>query len=344
MINKQFRPIIPLTLLILILSGCTLPTSANSGTTTDPSAIQTSAAMTVEAQIASQAAPSVQATFTSTVVIPTALPTATLPPSQPTNTPLPTNTVVTKPCDLAGFVRDVTINDGTKFTPGETFRKKWELINNGTCTWTSGYELVFDSGDAMGGPAAKQMTSSNVAPGEKVEVFVDLTAPAVVGKYKGNWKLRNPDNEEFGLSGNKPFWVEIEVISATATADASIHKEKESVLLKQTFMVNLDTAKVSPSSGEDLFFHAASADNKYIDAQNGAKFLVWGFGKPSHDDCKNAAVSGDDIKIDSTLINKYICYLTDAGRPGYMFIKDLTPADKTQAQTLEFYMITWVAP
>ncbi|MDH3944690.1 MAG: NBR1-Ig-like domain-containing protein, partial [Anaerolineae bacterium] len=89
------------------------------------------------------------------------------------------------------------------------------LRNSGSCTWNSSYSLVFDSGDAMGGPAAVQLTTGTVAPNQTVDVSVDLTAPSDAGTYRGNWKLRNSSGVVFGLgASNGPFFVEIDVVAA----------------------------------------------------------------------------------------------------------------------------------
>ncbi|KPJ88324.1 MAG: hypothetical protein AMJ53_16980, partial [Gammaproteobacteria bacterium SG8_11] len=87
-------------------------------------------------------------------------PPETAPPIPPASEPTPTNTPVdtavptaTTICDLAGFITDVTVPDGAEADPGQHFTKTWRLQNNGGCTWTSGYDVVFTSGDQMGAPA-----------------------------------------------------------------------------------------------------------------------------------------------------------------------------------------------
>src|SRR5512134_797366 len=65
--------------------------------------------------------------------------------------------------DRAQFVADVTIPDGTRFSPGTTFTKTWRLRNIGTCTWTTAYTMVFDSGTQMGSTTSVAFPSS-VAP------------------------------------------------------------------------------------------------------------------------------------------------------------------------------------
>jgi hypothetical protein len=136
---------------------------------------------------------------------------ATATPLPPTSTPPPTATAVSY-CDWVTFVKDVTISDGTKFAPGETFTKTWRLKNRGTCTWTADYMLVFTSGEPMGGTTALRLPG-NVAPGQSVDVSVTLTAPARRGHYIGYWMLRNPSGVLFGYGdkANQAFYVDINV-------------------------------------------------------------------------------------------------------------------------------------
>ncbi len=109
------------------------------------------------------------------------------------------------------FVRDVTVPDNAAIAPGDSFVKTWRLQNAGTCTWTRDYALVFDSGDALGGPESTPL-AEKVAPKGVVDVSVQLVAPLAKGKYQGLWKLRAPNGETFAVAETKrPFWVKIEV-------------------------------------------------------------------------------------------------------------------------------------
>ena len=121
---------------------------------------------------------------------------------------LPTQTGT--PCNLASFVTDVTIPDDTTFLVEKPFTKTWRLKNVGTCTWTAGYKLVFDSGERMSGPETQPLTAVSVAPGEEVDVSVNMIAPAVAGTYKSNWKIKDEKGEVFGLSSGA-FYVQIKV-------------------------------------------------------------------------------------------------------------------------------------
>ena len=193
----------------LAAAGCNLPSGSSPPTATQPglAAIQTAAALTLEAQSgvgASTQPPPAAATP----------PTTLTETPDPSNTPFPTATATESiPCDRAAFVKDVSIPDGTDFEPGDTFTKTWQLRNSGSCTWTTGYALVFDSGNSMGGPASEPLTSS-VAPNQTVDISIDLTAPNDADRYRGNWKLRNADGVIFGIGNSgSPFYVEIDVVA-----------------------------------------------------------------------------------------------------------------------------------
>ena len=159
-----------------------------------------------------------QPTITSTSTIPptnTVLPTSAI---IPTNTIVPSATHVPAPCNLAGNIIDITYVDGAKVTADTSFVKTWRITNIGSCTWTSGYSLIFDSGDQMDSPASVQLTSGTVLPGNSVEVSVQLTAPHAKGTYQGFYRLKASDGAIFGIgpTGVAPFWVLIKVPAPTA--------------------------------------------------------------------------------------------------------------------------------
>lgn len=124
-------------------------------------------------------------------------------------------TALAASCDAAQFVADMTVPDGTSYKAGDTFDKTWRLKNVGTCTWSTNYNLVFESGNQMGGPAAAALSGS-VAPGQTVDLTVRLTAPSTSGLIRGYWKLKNAGGVLFGIgsTADKAFWVEIRVSSS----------------------------------------------------------------------------------------------------------------------------------
>ena len=149
-------------------------------------------------------------------MMPTVTPTGTLPPS-PTHTPSVTLTPV--PCNWAQFIADVTVADNWETGPLDHFTKTWRLKNIGSCTWTSGYSLVFDHGDQMDAPDSQQLTTGTVAPGATIDVSVNLLSPAAAGTYQGYFKLRASDSSIFGIGpgADGAFWVKIKVATAALT-------------------------------------------------------------------------------------------------------------------------------
>lgn len=179
-----------------------------------PGALYTEAAMTVSVQLTTANLGNPPATISpSTPNSETSLshPTETF--VIPTFTPEGTTDDTQAPCDQVKFVKDVTIPDDMELEPGEQFKKTWRLQNSGSCPWTIGYLLYFDSGDALGGLASLDLTSEVIQPGETLDVSVDLIAPLETGSYEGNWKIRNVKGEGFGIGEySKAFWVKINVV------------------------------------------------------------------------------------------------------------------------------------
>jgi hypothetical protein len=204
-------------ILILLLAACNMPQQTTSAEQT--AMINTSVAQTV----ASRAEETSQAT----IQLPTQ---ATDTPQsqaedtpQPTETPIPDTPTPTEtpiPCNSARFISDITIPDGTEFEPGESFTKTWSLKNIGSCSWTSGYDIIFFGGDSLGAPSSVQITNGTINTGQTVQVSVNLTAPSSPGTYRGNWQLRDPSDVIFGIENSTSgfFWVEIVVPAPTPTA------------------------------------------------------------------------------------------------------------------------------
>lgn len=89
------------------------------------------------------------------------------------------------------------------------------MKNVGTCTWKTTYKIVFVSGDIMGGVQQLPLPAA-VAPGQTIDLAINLVAPLSEGSYRGNWQLMNESGEIFGTAStaNRPFWVSILVAGA----------------------------------------------------------------------------------------------------------------------------------
>ena len=178
--------------------------------TPQPQAVLTAAAETANALLTAQAQPS--ATQTPAASKTPAVPTATVSPTSLTPIASFTSTVSPTPAppgaDRAEYNWDVTVPDGTDFKAGEAFTKTWRLRNAGTSTWTTDYSLAFIGGAQMSGPAAVPLPNS-VAPGQTIDISVNLVAPLETGTYRGFWEMRNPGGNLFEIA----VWVEIDVVS-----------------------------------------------------------------------------------------------------------------------------------
>lgn len=221
--SKIFIPLL-FTILVLFVTACGPSGTPDAVATFNP--MVTAAAQTMEALLTQAANPSgaqPTATQSSGAVL---LPTITTAPTStsfvlPVNTQIPPAPTAITRCDWVSFVSDVTVPDGTKYTPGSSFVKTWRLKNIGTCTWTSSYSLVYVSGDQMGGSAAIALPG-NVAPNQTVDVSVTLTAPTTEKAYSGNWMLRNASGTVFGIgpTATSSFWVKITVAEPTVATIA----------------------------------------------------------------------------------------------------------------------------
>jgi len=193
-----------LTVLALLLTAC----GSASETT-----IATAVAMTVQAQN------TLQAQFTPTLQPPTYTPTllasltpisTKVPPTAP-----PPNSGNIKSCYSATYVADVSYPDGTIVSPGTSFIKRWSVTNSGSCTWNSTYKFVFIDGDIMGGAYVYPFPAV-AAPGQTVEIPIQLYAPTDNGDYTGNWMIQAPDKTLFGVGQySQPLTVKIVVGSGT---------------------------------------------------------------------------------------------------------------------------------
>jgi tetratricopeptide (TPR) repeat protein len=99
------------------------------------------------------------------------------------------------PVDSAAFVDDITVPDGTTFSPGEAFLKTWRVRNSGDKNWDN-YTLQFVTVDApdnhrMGSPDSVPVERTSA--GQSVDISVPLVAPSTPGNYTGYWQIVSED-------------------------------------------------------------------------------------------------------------------------------------------------------
>jgi uncharacterized protein YkwD len=144
----------------------------------------------------------------------------------PTATPQPSSDEPRDCQDDAVFVADVTYPDNTSVAAGEIFTKTWEIRNNGTCNWGTGYELEFVRGSfAQVVPLDDPFPAA--APQESVELSVAVTAPTTAGTHSGVWVIKRPEGDTIQTEDGQAFdfWAIVVVPSARSVTTPTENRE-----------------------------------------------------------------------------------------------------------------------
>ncbi len=160
-----------------------------------------------------------------------------MPSPIPTDTPVPTNTILafstfspisgsttpgalltspTASCYGLAFANVETIPDGTKMKAGQKFTKSWTVQNTGSCGWQAGFKFTLISGNPMGGSTLTLPIV--VSPQAQYQISIPMIAPATAGEVKGTWRMEDASNSFFGES----IWVDIVVEGVTGTKTPSV--------------------------------------------------------------------------------------------------------------------------
>ncbi len=204
------KKIILITMLVLtiLVSACDLagtpqaPAAPTQDVAPTLDAVRTSAVQTAAADQAMQATatqPPPAATLAATA---TELPSPTLVPTLPpadtlAPTPAPTNTravVVSNatpiPADYDCSVTSVSPVYLAEFAPRGEMDGKWTVKNTGAKTWGApDIDVAYQSGEKMQQYKDLYNLSKDVAPGESIDIVVDMLAPASTGIYRTTWGL-----------------------------------------------------------------------------------------------------------------------------------------------------------
>ncbi|MFC1878400.1 NBR1-Ig-like domain-containing protein [Chloroflexota bacterium] len=351
--------ILSLLLVVLLITGCS-PSGDDETLQEDASA--TRAYQTVNALL-TQAVTLTPAASATTPPLETAIVNQT-----PTHTPTTAFTLPTVPattaaplstCDSAGpgDPIDVSIPDDTEMQPGQAFTKTWRLVNTGTCTWTTEYKVALFSGDSMGAQASVALTEE-VAPGESVEISVDMTAPLDAGEYQGNWKLRNELDEWFGIGAGDGavFWVRIVVAgssiatatnttpqasatSAPATATTTPIQVSGSATLNISDSINLSSNIVN-SGADDALFERGGSGRLTLVPVGIAQFGVYGSTQPAYSNCQATALSGSIMTAGQLSQGTFLCYRTNQGLLGWLLISGFN----SDSGLVNIQLLTWAIP
>src|SRR5512133_1043607 len=134
-------------LIVVLLASCSGGSAEPTATPVDVNALQTAAVQTVVAAVTQTSV----AQPTATVELP--LETETPAAAVSTETVTPTVAPTQNTCDNSAFINDTSVPDGTVMAAGADFVKTWKVKNTGTCSWTTGYNIVYAYGEKMSGAA-----------------------------------------------------------------------------------------------------------------------------------------------------------------------------------------------
>jgi Ig-like domain from next to BRCA1 gene len=363
----------PLKMILMLLPGlvglaaCNLPSNAANTTATlnVTQAYETVAARLTQAAVASPLAPTVSLPTATQNVAPTETSSATTPTVTPS--PKASSTPAVKACDQAeaGTPIDVTIQDDTQMTPGQTFTKVWRLRNSGTCSWSKDYSIAVFSGEAMSAPSTVPLPNK-IEPGQSMDISVDLVAPLNAGTYQGNWKLRNASGTWFGIGpgGSSPFWVRIKVVGngtitvtpgtatpatatstspnpypgATESANPGVQVNGNNNLVPND-RINLDTNQINVG-GEDLSYQPNAKGKLTLSPMGNVGFAGFGGKTPSYSECKALPLGGGSAVVANLSAGFYICYRTDQGLYGWLRLLAYNP----ETGMLSIQINTWALP
>ncbi len=248
------KALIPLLALVTILA-CGPFAAATPQPAATLNALYTSAAQTLNAmstQGSFTATP--QAFTTPTLVLGSPSPTLVVGVGSPTAVP----PIQVTRCDEAAFIDDISYPDGSVVARGSDFTKTWRIKNIGTCTWNTSYDLIYVSGERFDADRTVAIPGT-VAPGQTVDVSVNLTAPTQPGSYTGYWKLRNGSGVLFGMGlGDANIYVDVRVSGYTVTG--------------YDFLGNFCDANWENASGDNLPCPGTQGDNNgFVVALNSPK-------------------------------------------------------------------------
>jgi len=142
-------------------------------------------------------------------LLPTPSPAPTLPPATPATC-----------LDDMKFVQDLNYADNNmttveKVAPGAVIYKGWRVRNAGTCIWDSSYVMNYVGSNPPRSPVGGNPVAiiGTVLPGQEYDIYVNLSAPIVPGKYQSFWQLKN----NLGLFFGDSLYAGFEVVGSGIT-------------------------------------------------------------------------------------------------------------------------------
>jgi hypothetical protein len=84
--------------------------------------------------------------------------------------------------------------------------------------------------------------------------------------------------------------------------------------IDQTQTADLDEGRVGAGAEADIWFHAVTAAERYVEPQGGAVIALVGTRSVGRDGCAAASLSTARIHVDKLPVGTYVCVRTNKGR------------------------------
>lgn len=82
----------------------------------------------------------------------------------------------------------------------------------------------------------------------------------------------------------------------------------------QTYVIDLDNGQVGGSDGGDIWFHAVTNTELYIEPRSGAQMAVGDRSNRGFDGCSSASFSTARVPLSDIPVGSYVCVRTNEGR------------------------------
>lgn len=110
-----------------------------------------------------------------------------------------------------------------------------------------------------------------------------------------------------------------------------------SVELRQTYQMDLDSGRVG-GGGSDLWFHALSPMELYLEPVGGARLAFMG-GGGGRQDCREADLNSDRVSLGRVNVGSVFCYRTGEGRLGQFRVTGFSNQGPSRTMMLDYE--TW---
>jgi hypothetical protein len=110
------------------------------------------------------------------------------------------------------------------------------------------------------------------------------------------------------------------------------------VSVPQTWQVNFDNGNVGSGAGADLWFHAVTATQLYLEPVNGAQIAVGDRSNRGFAGCRVASFSSGPVPLAAVPVGSYICMKLNTGRISQFRMNNITPGSP---KTLSIGYTTW---